>query len=114
MEVVYKIFTTSEWDAARRSGVFSGSEDDKRDGFIHLSTAEQVAGTLAKHYAGRGDLVLAAVDLLALGNDVRWEPARDGALFPHFYGELDLAAIRHTEPLTLGKDERHRLPAFVE
>ena len=70
-----------------------------RDGFIHFSTAEQAAETAAKWFAGQHDLVLVAVDADALGDRLKWEPSRGGALFPHLYGELPLAAVRRRRSL---------------
>jgi uncharacterized protein (DUF952 family) len=90
---VYKILRVFEWQAAEQHGCFEGSEDDRRDGFIHLSTAEQLRGTVAKHFASDDYLVLAAIDPGALGERLKWEPSRDGALFPHLYRELPLSAV---------------------
>ncbi len=91
--IAYKIFSVVEFDAFRRDGVFAGSAVDVADGFIHLSGAGQVEGTLTRHYAGKTDLILAAVDLAVLGDAVRWEESRGGALFPHVYGVLPMAAV---------------------
>lgn len=107
---IYKIADTQAWQAARHSGRFIGSADDARDGFIHLSRAHQVAGTLAKHFAGRQNLVLVEVDAELLGTALRWEPARDGSLFPHLHGPLDMGAVISEKPLELGGDGRHLLP----
>jgi uncharacterized protein (DUF952 family) len=90
--------------------VFHGAAIDLADGYIHFSTAAQVAETAAKHFAGRRDLVLAAIGTEALGEKLRWEPARDGALFPHLYGPLPMSAVRWAKPLSLGPDGRHLLP----
>src|SRR5256885_16258242 len=87
---IYKICSASAWREAERQGVYRGSADDLRDGFIHFSTAQQLAATAARHFAGQKGLFLVAVDADALGEALRWEPARDGALFPHRYGDLDL------------------------
>ena len=92
-EPVYKVLRPSEWDAAEQKGSFDGSADDRRDGFIHLSTAEQVRSTVAKHFPSEDYLVLAAVDPDVLGDLLRWEASRGGALFPHLYGELSLSAV---------------------
>lgn len=81
-----------------------------RDGFIHFSSAEQVAETAARHYAGQSDLVLIWVDAEALGAALRWEPSRGGALFPHLYGALPVAAVTRVEPLSLGPDGKHVFP----
>jgi uncharacterized protein (DUF952 family) len=74
--------------------VFHGAPVDLDDGYIHLSAADQLQGTLDKHFAGQSDLVIAEVDLAALGETVKWEVSRGGALFPHIYGPLPMAAVR--------------------
>jgi uncharacterized protein (DUF952 family) len=96
---IYKICTKAEWQAAERAGHYRGSEVDTRDGFIHFSTAAQTAETARKHFAGQTDLMLVAVDGAALGAKLQWEPSRGGALFPHLYDILPLAAVRWTRPL---------------
>jgi uncharacterized protein (DUF952 family) len=90
---IFKLFRSAEWRVFAQVGVFDGSADDKRDGFIHMSTAEQAEGTRAKHYANVSDLVVAAFDPGVLGKAVRWEPSRGGALFPHIYGLLTKNAL---------------------
>jgi uncharacterized protein (DUF952 family) len=112
-EPVYKICPEAALQEARKSGRFDGSADDARDGFIHLSVGHQVTGTLAKYFAGQRDLVLLAVDPERLGEQLRWEKSRDGELFPHLYGPLDLAHVISVEPLTLQEDGSHRLPLGV-
>jgi uncharacterized protein (DUF952 family) len=107
---IYKIASRDAWDKALRDGQFTGSSDDLRDGYIHLSTSTQVAGTLSKHFAGQRDLVLVEVDADALGALIKWEPSRDGALFPHLYAPLDMRAVISQKPLELREDGRHRLP----
>src|SRR5579862_7534071 len=91
--VVYKIVATKEWAEAEAAGVFTGAAIDRADGFIHFSSAEQAPETAAKWFAGRDDLTLAAVDAEALDMDLRWEPSRGGALFPHLYGPLPMSAV---------------------
>jgi uncharacterized protein (DUF952 family) len=110
MPTLYKICPASLWRDATRAGVFRGSEVDTRDGFIHFSTPEQAAETAAKHFAGQGDLVLLHVDASKLGAALKWEPSRGGALFPHLYGDLALAAVTKVDPLPLGPDGRHAFP----
>jgi uncharacterized protein (DUF952 family) len=105
--VVYKIVATEEWIRAEVKGVFMGASVDRADGFIHFSTAEQAQDTAAKWFAGRDDLTLAAIDAEALGKDLRWEPSRGGALFPHLYGPLPMTAVVWSRPLPLGTDGRH-------
>jgi uncharacterized protein (DUF952 family) len=110
---VYKICPEAALQEARRCGRFEGSADDARDGFIHLSAASQVAGTLAKYFAGQRGLVLLAVDPERLGERLRWETSRGGELFPHLYGPLELEPVISVEPLTLQEDGSHRLPTGV-
>jgi len=110
MSTIYKILSESQWRAAEDAGTYRGSPIDIHDGFVHFSTGAQVAETAAKHFAGQTDLVLLHVDADQLGDRLRWEPSRGGALFPHLYGELALAAVRRVDPLPLGADGRHRLP----
>jgi uncharacterized protein (DUF952 family) len=110
---VYKIVSASAFAEAKRAGQFRGSPDDLRDGFIHLSAAQQLAGTLAKHFAGQQDLVLLAVNAERLGVDLKWEPSRGGELFPHLYAPLDLAAVLWSKPLRLDNDGSHILPEGV-
>jgi uncharacterized protein (DUF952 family) len=105
--VLYKICPARLWREAERAGVFRGSPVDRRDGFIHFSTGAQVAETAAKHFAGQSDLLLVSVDTTRLDNRLKWEPSRGGALFPHLYGDLDVAAVTRVEPLPLGPDGRH-------
>lgn len=89
----YKIIDAAEWREAVAEGAYAGSQVDRADGYIHMSTAEQLDETARKHYAGRGDLILLTVDLAALGDSLVWEPSRGGALFPHIYGALPVKAV---------------------
>lgn len=100
--VVYKIFRRPEWDAFRRAGRTGGAPVDLADGFIHLSTAAQVVGTAAKHFATESDLVLVAVETDRLGGDLRWEPSRGGDLFPHLYRPMSLEDVVWDKSLPLG------------
>ncbi|MBV9932505.1 MAG: DUF952 domain-containing protein [Alphaproteobacteria bacterium] len=96
--IAYKILTADQMRALEDDR-FEGAPIDVADGYIHLSTAEQLAGTLDAHFAGREDLFLAAVDLSRAGTAVRWEASRGGALFPHLYGRLARALVLTTGPL---------------
>ncbi|WP_373475943.1 DUF952 domain-containing protein [Sphingorhabdus sp.] len=89
----FKIFTADQWAQFQAYGVFHGAPVDVADGYIHLSAAEQLQGTLDKHFAGQTGLVIAEVDLSALGDLVKWEESRGGALFPHIYGALPMEAV---------------------
>jgi len=112
-EPVYKVLSEAAFEEAWAAGRFHGSADDARDGFIHLSAGDQLAGTLASHFAGQDGLVLLALDAGRLGPALKWELSRGGALFPHLYAPLDLAALLWVELLKLGHDGRHILPEGV-
>ena len=92
--IAYKIFTASQWAQFQDDGVFAGAPVDLADGYIHLSTLDQLQGTLDKHFAGQTGLVIAEIDLASLGNTIRWEVSRGGALYPHIYGPLPMHAVR--------------------
>ena len=111
--MIYKICPASAWREAERQGVYRGSADDVRDGYIHFSTAAQVAGTARKHFHGQDGLLLVAVDAEALGERLRWEPSRHNELFPHLYGELDLGAVRAILDLRSRADGSHDVPELV-
>lgn len=113
MRTIYKIVPSALWREAEGAGRFAGSEADRRDGFIHFSTAAQVAETAAKHFAGQSGLLLVGVDAARLGDALRWEPSRGAELFPHLYGALELAAVTRVTPLPLGADGRHCFPELA-
>jgi uncharacterized protein (DUF952 family) len=111
--LVFKIFRAAEWAGALQKGIFAGSRDDQRDGYIHLSCAHQLAGTAARHFRGEQGLVLAAFDACALGPNLKWERSRADELFPHLYGPLPLAALRSSSTLSLGPDGVPGIPEHV-
>ncbi|MGE0565377.1 MAG: DUF952 domain-containing protein [Pseudolabrys sp.] len=98
---IYKICPAALWREAEQAGVFKGAPVDLADGFIHFSAADQVAETAAKHFAGQSDLLLIHVDAGRLGDQLKWEPSRGGALFPHLYAPLMPTAVTKVEPLPL-------------
>jgi uncharacterized protein (DUF952 family) len=110
---IYKICPASAWREAERQGVYRGSADDARDGFIHFSTSSQVAETARKHFAGQTGLFLIAVDADALGTALRWEPSRNDELFPHLYGELDLGAVTGIYDMRARSDGTHDIPELA-
>jgi uncharacterized protein (DUF952 family) len=89
----FKVLTAQQWADFERERVFRGAPVDIADGYIHLSTAEQLEATIAKYFVGQSGLMIAEVDLACLGDSVRWEPARGGDLFPHIYAELPMHAV---------------------
>lgn len=114
MPTIYKISPREAWQQAEDEGRFTGAPVDVADGYIHFSTAEQARETAAKHFAGQADLVLVAVDADALGTALRWEPSRGGALFPHLYADLPMAAVRWVKPLPLDADGVHLFPTMED
>jgi uncharacterized protein (DUF952 family) len=107
---IYKILGAAEWRVARAAGAFAGSEVDLADGFIHFSDAAQASETAAKWFSARSDLVLLAVEATDLGEALKWEPSRGGALFPHLYAPLALASVVWAKPLPLGPAGVHLFP----
>jgi len=99
VSLIYKILPRAEWEAACAAGAFLGSGIDLKDGFIHFSAEDQWAETLAKHFAGQIDLVLVAVEAAQLGEALKWEVSRGGALFPHLYGPLPTALAASVQPI---------------
>jgi len=107
---IYKICSATLWEAAVEAGEFKGAEIDLIDGYIHFSTAEQMHETAAKHFTGQDDLVIVAVEADALGEEMKWEPSRGGALFPHLYRSLKVSETAWLEPLPL-VNGTHSFPA---
>ena len=107
MTLIYKIAPKSLWDEAVAQGAFTGAPVDLADGYIHFSTAEQTRETAAKHFVGQSDLVLAAIDAERLGDKLKWEPSRGGALFPHLYRTLAMDEVLSVHPLPMNSDGMH-------
>ena len=108
---IYKVCSEADWRTAWANGQYLGSADDQRDGFIHLSTAAQLAGTLARHFAGKTHLVVVAFDPGKFGDALKWEASRGGALFPHVYGPLPTNFALSVEPLPLDANGQQVLRA---
>lgn len=113
-DIIYKICSVTEWGLAKTKGAFEGSAVDLRDGFIHFSTASQLRETVARHFPGKDNLVILAVNAVALGDLLKWEPSRGGDLFPHLYGELSLSAALSVMPLPLNEKGEHVFPLLHE
>lgn len=106
----YKVLTAEQMTALEQDGRFAGAPIDLQDGYIHLSTAEQLTETVDKHFAGQTDLHVAAVDLGSFGESLRWEKSRGGQLFPHLYGPLLLETVVAYGPMERDDDGRVKLP----
>ncbi|WP_092778508.1 DUF952 domain-containing protein [Jannaschia pohangensis] len=111
--MIYKLFTTPEWQALRSDGRTMGAPIDLSDGYIHFSTADQVVETAAKHFAGVEGLWLLGVDDGPLGEALKWEVSRGGDRFPHLYAALTLDQVDWAQPLPL-VDGAHQFPAGLE
>lgn len=101
MTRVYKILGRDEWEAAKGHGAFTGSAVDLRDGYIHLSAAGQAQETARLHFSGRGNLVLLGIDADVLGDALKWEASRGGALFPHLFAPLRPAQVAEVRDIPL-------------
>ena len=111
---IYHMCRFDEWQTAVNVGVYPGSSQDIADGFMHFSNAEQIIESAAKHRAGQNNLVLLTVDADVLGDDLKWETSRGGALFPHLYGPLLVAQVMKTEALNLDDRGVHIFPDDLE
>jgi len=109
-QIIYKIAPEALWREAEQNGRFGGAPIDIVDGFIHFSTAAQARETAARHFAGQTNLLLIAIDATKLGDALKYEVSRGGALFPHLYATLGLDAVRWVKPLPLGADGQHEFP----
>ena len=106
---VYKICTKSEWQEIKSKGQLTGSKKDLEDGYIHFSGEDQLEGTLKKFYPNQKDLILLKVDTLKL-DQLLWEQASDGNMFPHLYSALDISNVIEEFEITLSDDGSHILP----
>lgn len=92
-QMIFKILRPEEWTAFKASGTFQGSPVDLQDGYIHFSTAQQTKETLARHFADAPRVAILAVNEEDVRTDLRWEPSRGGALFPHLFRPLALTEV---------------------
>lgn len=107
--LAYKVLTADQMRALE-ADAFEGAPIDLADGYIHLSTRDQLTETVDRHFAGQSDLWVAAIDLAALGDSVRWEESRGGALFPHIYGTMPLDVVIAYGALERDDDGSVKLP----
>ncbi|QIG79915.1 DUF952 domain-containing protein [Stakelama tenebrarum] len=108
--VAYKVLTGEQMAQLKREGRFSGAPIDLADGYVHLSTAAQLTETVDKHFAGQQGLWIAAVDLAAHGDAIKWEESRGGALFPHLYAPMLLETLIAYSPIERKDDGTVKLP----
>lgn len=110
---IYKVTTLELWERGQADGILPPSPIDVTDGYMHLSTAEQLRETLRLHFAGKGDLVLAAVTVDAVSDALKWEPSRGGALFPHLFAPLPMEAISAHHVISVDVNGVSDVPAEI-
>jgi uncharacterized protein (DUF952 family) len=110
MTIIFHMADKDAWEDAVAAGNYPGTPMDQEDGYIHMSTAETIVGSAAKHRKGAQNLLLLVIESDALGEKLVWEPARGGILFPHLYEGLDPKKVAKVIPLPLGSDGLHVFP----
>ncbi|WP_424811467.1 DUF952 domain-containing protein [Roseococcus sp. YIM B11640] len=114
--MIYTLVRGDDWRRAQAEGAYRGSADDRRDGFLHFSTAAQLRASAAKHRKGEPDLWMVEAEAAALGEALKWEPASGGSrpgLFPHLYAALPIPAVRRAVHVPLGPDGLHDFPGDI-
>ena len=112
-QMIYHMCPAEAWEEAVAAGEYIGTADDRRDGFLHFSTGDQIAESARRHRAGQQGLVLVTVEAARLGARLRWETSRGGALFPHLYGPLFPGEAASVRRLPLGPDGAHIFPPLA-
>ena len=110
MNLVYKVCSKDEWDQAIINQFYSGSDVDNKDGFIHLSTKKQLHETVTKHFRGNKNLIIISFSIKKIQDKLKWEVSRNGELFPHYYGNLEIKCAENTYNLYLNADGIHEFP----
>lgn len=110
---IYKVTTRALWARGRIEGHLPYGPVDEKDGFMHFSVASQLRETLRLHFAGQSDLVLCAVPVAPIAENLRWEPSRGGALFPHLYARLPISAVAAYFPVAVAADGACVLPEGI-
>ena len=113
LEFIFKVINKEEWQKAKQSGTYVGSDKDKKDGYIHLSEDDQVLETLKKHYSNKENLVLLKVNAFKLEH-LLWEQASNGDMYPHLYSPLDVNTVVDEFELSLNEDGTHELPEILK
>lgn len=97
--MIYHIVAKPDWDRQADQAEYE-AESLHTEGFIHLSTEEQVAGVLERYYQHVPDLLLLHVDPNKLTHPLRYEAATNNEHFPHLYGALNKDAVVDIAPIT--------------
>jgi len=102
--VIFHVADRTRWEQSLLSGTYTASTIGREladEGFIHLSTAEQVAGVAERFYRGVTNLVLLRVDETLLEAPLVYEQLGDAPEpFPHLYGALNVSAVVTVEPFS--------------
>ena len=110
---IYKIVDAAHWLSAQNKTHLPPMAIDQADGYMHFSTASQLAKTLQLYFAGQKDVAILAIEIAALPVELKWEPSRGGDLFPHLYAPLPMQAIAHHQNVDVSDDGQCKLPDFV-
>tara|TARA_B100001175_G_C19110760_1_gene449632 strand:+ start:245 stop:616 length:372 start_codon:yes stop_codon:yes gene_type:complete len=113
LKFVFKIIDKEEWEKAKQSCTFEGSDVDKKDGFIHFSEEDQVSETLKKHYQNKENLILLKVNAFKLEH-LLWEQVSNGDMYPHLYSPLDIKNVEDEFELSLDDDGTHKIPEILK
>ena len=113
-EFIYKVVGREVYDASLAAGHFLGQPIDKADGYIHLSTAQQLRETIRLYFAGLSDQVLFQLAAAPFGAAMKWEASRNGELFPHLYAELPMSALGKVAHIDIAADGSVDLPDWVK
>ena len=111
MGQVFKVCEEDEWEGIKNNDFFAGSKKDLRDGFIHLSTSEQLKETLEKHFKSKSPLYLLEIKTDDL--ELVWELSRDNQLFPHLYKPLPLRTVTNIYRILIDTKGNHIIPEAV-
>tara|TARA_B110000914_G_C15073926_1_gene269734 strand:+ start:77 stop:421 length:345 start_codon:yes stop_codon:yes gene_type:complete len=109
---VYKVCNQDEWLRAKKKGQFNGSKKDLEDGYIHFSDKEQLKITLEKFFVNQENLILLKIETIKLNNLV-YEQASDGNIFPHLYSPLDISFVSEEFEIILNEDGSYILPSNI-
>ena len=97
--MIYHVVTQANWQNALQQGFYE-AESLEKEGFIHTSKAEQVAGVLERYYQNQSNLFLLYIDETKLTAPLKYELAPSvNEEFPHIFGRLNLEAVIKVEKL---------------
>jgi len=98
MALIYHLVPPQEWEKALNKGIHQ-PDSLAREGFIHFSTREQLLGSATRFFGEYQALVVVEISEANLAPHLKYEPAGDGRMFPHYYQRLDLNLVNNTRML---------------